>query len=254
MIRFPMASTCFATIFSVPGILSALAILAALLVTVARGDNDPDYFPLEAGRSWAYEIVMESFRGHEVQKSFVTNLGSRDLDDQALAARLLHNGQIHYYEHKADGLARVATRKPEAAIYWEVTPAYLFHSPLVASTSWHQNERTFLLIFRLFNADRNAEIPMLMYYRIERMDEVVRVPAGIFEGCMKVTGRGETSIKGAFSEAFIELTVQTVDYFAPGIGLVKSERLETSSHPRYAGGEYVKELQGYSTSWLTPWQ
>jgi hypothetical protein len=127
-------------------------------------------------------------------------------------------------------------------------------TPFWMGAAFRNNERTFLLIFRLFNADRNAEIPMLMYYRIERMDEVVRVPAGIFEGCMKVTGRGETSIKGAFSEAFIELTVQTVDYFAPGIGLVKSERLETSSHPRYAGGEYVKELQGYSTSWLTPWQ
>ena len=63
-------------------------------------------------------------------------------------------------------------------------------TPFWMGAAFRNNERTFLLIFRLFNADRNAEIPMLMYYRIERMDEVVRVPAGIFEGCMKVTGRG----------------------------------------------------------------
>lgn len=229
-----------------------LSILATL-TTVACNENVPDYFPLKKGQSWTYEIVMEGVRGHEVQKSFVTNLGSLNLDGQVLSARLLHNGQTHYYKNKADGLARVATKKPEDELYWEAAPSYLFHYPLVPSTGWHQEEKTFLLQLRLFNADVNAKIPMLMYYRIESMDETVKVPAGVFTDCMKVTGRGKTSIRGRFSEGFIELTVETLDYFAPGVGLVKSERLETSSHPRLEGGEYVKELQDYSAPWPSSW-
>lgn len=237
-------------IFSIPRFCGVC--LMAAVVAGCPGKEEP-YFPLEEGRSWTYEIALESFRGHEIQKSFVTNLGSRDLDGQLVGARLLHNGETHYYENKSQGLARVATRKPDDGLYWEASPAYLYHTPLVPSTSWYQKENTFLLILRLFNADVQAQIPMLMYYRIERMDEVVEVPAGIFRDCMKVTGRGETSVKGAFSESFIELTVETVDYFAPGVGLVRSERLETSSHPRFSGAEYVKELQDYSAPWPSSW-
>ena len=78
-----------------------------------KDSGEKPYFPLEKGRNWAYDVVMESFRGREVQKSFVTGLGSRNLDGRVIAARLLHNGETHYYENKAEGLARVAMRKPE---------------------------------------------------------------------------------------------------------------------------------------------
>ena len=69
-------------------------------------------------------------------------------------------------------------------------------TPFWMGAAFRNNERTFLLIFRLFNADRNAEIPMIMYYRIERMDygvigapKIFPVPLGTFASWMKSRGK-----------------------------------------------------------------
>jgi hypothetical protein len=44
---------------------------------------------------------------------------------------------------------------------------------------------------------------------------------------------------------FGHVDVEHTDWYAPGVGLVRSERRETSDSPYLKPGTYVQELTGY---------
>jgi len=230
------------------GPLIVLATLAALIPLALAGcvEDTPSYFPFNAGRDWSYGVTVDNAKGVALQKSFVTNLSHSDLEGEKLTTRRMHNGEVYFYKETDDGVVRVAINRPGNGLYWEAEPVHVLGYPLTPGTKWSQKEQSHLFNIKLFNAEYNEmTVPMLMEYEIESLGETVKVPAGVFTDCIKVKGLGKTSVKGNFSEVFIGLTVETVQWFAPGVGLVKSQRHETSSNPRIAGGEYVKVLEEF---------
>lgn len=203
----------------------SLAVFATLVLAGCVEDK-PSYFPFNEGRDWSYGVTVDNAKGIALQKSFVTNLSHSDLEGEKLATRRMHNGEVYFYKETDDGVVRVAINRPGNGLYWEAEPVHVLGYPLTPGTKWSQKEQSYLFNIKLFNAEYNEmTVPMLMEYEIESL--------------------GKTSVKGNFSEVFIGLTVETVQWFAPGVGLVKSQRHETSSNPRIAGGEYVKVLEEF---------
>lgn len=80
---------------------------------------------------------------------------------------------------------------------------------------------------------------------IETMDDVVTVPAGTFERCMrlKVSFRGKVTL-GAYG-ANPEVTVEYYAWYAPGIGEVKSSYTMKCSNPALGEGEYHLDMISY---------
>ncbi len=225
------------------------AVALAALTLGGCLEGNPIYFPLEGGRDWSYGVTLENAKGISLQKSFVTNLPSSNVKGEKLTPRRLHNGEVYFYKETDDGVVRVAANRPGRGLSWESEPTRVLGYPLTPGTRWTQEEQSYLFHEYMGQGDYNEiVVPMLIIYEIESVDEVVKVPAGVFNNCIKVKGLGETSVRVKTPNAledFIDLTVETTQWFTPRVGLVKSKYHEASSNPRIVGGDYMKVLEKF---------
>jgi hypothetical protein len=70
----------------------------------------------------------------------------------------------------------------------------------------------------------------------------VETPAGKFEGCLRVAG--EAKIKLYVDALFMwrDIPLFSTEWYCPGVGLVKVERVETSPSKFMLGGRMTLEL------------
>ena len=90
-------------------------------------------------------------------------------------------------------------------------------------------------------------MPVMLTYRISSQNESVTVPAGRFEHCIKVTGAGSTTVPVDRATAKAPVTVEHADWYAPGVGLVKSVRREHSESVFLQDGEFTLELEWHDS-------
>lgn len=80
---------------------------------------------------------------------------------------------------------------------------------------------------------------------IESVDEVVTVPAGTFKGCVRVKSVGTTKKDvGAFM-GIATIIVEHYDWYAPGVGKIKSIVKEKSNHLMVGSGEMTMQLETF---------
>lgn len=87
---------------------------------------------------------------------------------------------------------------------------------------------------------------MTLNYEVESADDVVVVAAGRFENCLRVRGSGRTAFDGGRYIGTAEVRVEQLDGYAPGLGLVRAERRETTTSSVLDRGGFVMELEGLS--------
>ena len=88
-------------------------------------------------------------------------------------------------------------------------------------------------------------------YAIEKTGENVRVPAGHFFDCVKVTATGQTTVNTGDNQRTLNVVVELVEWYAPGVGLVKSTRSEKAGEERAGNARMVSELEYASKpSWF----
>mgnify|MGYP006865024102 CR=1 FL=1 len=223
--------------------------LLSALVTVACGDETgPDYFPLEEGWRWQYDVVLDTkSTGRTHQKYFVLNFPRHKVGERETTPRRFHDGTVYFVAESETGVERLAARKPGDGMRRQEPPRIILKYPVTPGTTWSQEEDTLLLNTRtLFNAPMATAIPIRMEYVIETAEDVVRVPAGVFRHCVKVSGKGGTSVVDRFSDATIFISVETATWFVPGTGLVKSQRTEHSSNQRIEPGTFTQVLSALS--------
>ncbi|NIR61369.1 MAG: hypothetical protein GWO02_18665 [Gammaproteobacteria bacterium] len=121
-------------------------------------------------------------------------------------------------------------------------PQYLLRRPFVPGTRWTARGRVALLRrnLPLFRLEAEASLPLTR--SVAAADEVVEVPAGRYSGCLRVEGRGAVRFESeALGVVTVEVTV--TDWFAPGVGLVKSVREERPDSQALGEGRAVMELE-----------
>lgn len=225
-------------------------LLALLLAGCSAGTAD--WFPLEAGLRWAYALERTTMDGRSRQWYFVENLPGEPVAGRTLATpRRTFAGNLYWYARDAGGLWRVATRRAEADdIQTEEPPALVLPEPLAPGLRWQQTVRTQVLektgppqetLFRIV-------VPVQMDYGVEAVDAAVVVPAGRYTGCLRVVGRGTTTANVGNYVGQTQISVESEDVYAPGVGLVSSVRRERTSHPALDAGE----LRLVLTSLLRP--
>jgi hypothetical protein len=88
------------------------------------------------------------------------------------------------------------------------------------------------------------KIPYTLTSTIESIDETVTVSAGTFKGCVKVKGSGNAQKKlGILGDA--KINVEHYNWFAPGIGTIKSIVKESSNHMMVGSVERAMELEAF---------
>ncbi len=208
-----------------------LILLFLSLLCVSCTNKEDSYFPLSNGYKWRYDVSLVTRDGLERQQYILNNLGESELDGVPVYLRKSFGGEILYYSISDDGVYYLGNLDSLS-----LTPQFnenkqlVIPEPLSVDTKWEQSTITKLL--KKTGPPQRTEFKIIakvpLEAKIESLDEIVDVPAGRFEKCMKISMSG-SSFKDAGNYVGLTLVnVEQTNWYAPGIGLVKMERIETT--------------------------
>ncbi|MGE0384899.1 MAG: hypothetical protein AB7Q97_09240 [Gammaproteobacteria bacterium] len=226
---------------------AALALVLAFACAGCDRSASEAWFPLEAGRSWQYVATVTRKGEPRSGRHFVTNTGAGTVLGVHALSRRVQGGDTESFRHVPDGIVRVATRRGQAsAIRADPPHHYVLKLPPVPGAAWRLPSRLRLVESRTFAIeDRLAgrTLEFVLDLRVAAVDQRVRVPYGSFENCVRVDGRGARKVLVNRGRATAGIRVRTSDWYARGIGLVKSVREESTASEFLASGSYSLELE-----------
>lgn len=208
------------------------------------GDSDRSYFPLGAGHSWEYQVHERLVQVERTSRLLVVTLGEYRFDGSSAYLRQINNHQLEVLDDGKYGIRRLGVKDSDLTPLDTHNAGMLLAKPWAIGTQWQQISVTGVLqttvdpFRRLFRVEQ----PIEMTYTIELLDDFVTTPAGTFTNCLRVRGKGEGFFKGDKTVRGAAVRVEHLDWYAPGIGLVKSDRLETTESNIVPGGRYTLEL------------
>ena len=224
-----------------------LGILTCMFAGCERQALD-QYFPLAEGKYWRYVMSYKTMDGTFKGVYAVENLEQIQKNGDLLYVRKLLDGSLNYFRITTDGILLVAREKTvDFNTDYTEEGHYIFQFPVQVGTQWQDTTVSRALIktgppqkteFHIV-----AKVPVTA--NIDSMTDTVKVPAGIFKNCMRVNISGD-----AFTNAgnYVGLTVVKINetnWYAAGIGLVKSVRKETTKSKALDKGEIILELESY---------
>jgi hypothetical protein len=235
--------------------LSALPALAGLaaLTSCSSAPDDTALFPLEAGRSWTYQVATvtddPAFAPPNETLVFKTHGPGMAAGEPAWRRRS-STGAEYWLRSDASGIYRVASKGPlDLAPQADQAPRYVLRKPYVVGTEWVAATTSYVLQRRnefpreLRHLQRYKSLPMK--YRIEALDQLVKTPAGEFTGCLRVSGRADIRLYVDELFAFRDVPVTTQEWYCPGVGLARVEREERSPSKFTVGGTLTMELAAW---------
>lgn len=225
-----------------------------LIITLLPGfsacnEKDVEYFPLQEGKTWQYHIVTHDMDLEKNFKQHIVNGPERIIDEVKAYTRTINNGTALFYEKNAEGIRRIGIkRKLDINTIFEPEDHYVIRFPVVVGTQWQQETITGVLgvVMDPFRRHYELHTPVQMNYTIESLDESVSVAAGKFNRCISVKGIGTSHVTADKSIGTIDVTVSSMDWYCPNVGLVKSWREESTTSNILVKGDFLMELEKYS--------
>lgn len=221
----------------------ATAVAAACGPSAPTGDS---LFPLDAGRRWQYDVRTE-WENQVVEREtreFVA-LGVDTLDDGAAWRRRSDAGVEYWLRADASGIFRIASKSDiDAEPKLDPERRYVIKAPVAIGTTWQATTTAYLL-------RRDQEFPreirhthpaVPMVYTIEATDEAVATRAGRFERCVRVRGVATLRLFADPVVGWRDMPLVTIEWYCPGVGLVKLVREEIARSTFLSGGVLTMEL------------
>ena len=210
------------------------------LFLCACSKADTSWFPVSEGYWWQYTAARKIRGEIHTQKLIQANLPSIKIEGSVLFPRKRADGHIDYFEKSANGVFHVNL---ENGVKDQFLPA-----SIQVGSKWQRKSRIlFLKVTGAFESTYNARIKeeIIINYQVESLDDVVDVAAGHFENCLRIVGKGSLYGGGGTLEEFMDIddiNIETVDWYAPGVGLIKRTRKEYT-HPLEFENLYAEELE-----------
>ena len=230
----------------------ALACIALLVAGCGGAPREP-LFPLEEGRRWRYELTTAYDDGAADTFSESIELRARGAAEVAGARawkRTSSTGVAYWLRQDETGVYRIAMQGPlDAAPRHDAAARYVLRKPYAVGTQWDADTTPYVLRRRnefppeLRHLARYRSLPMK--YRIAQLDERIETRAGRFAHCLRVDGTGEIHLYVDELFAVRGVPFTTREWYCPGVGLVKLERVEHSPTKFIAGGTLTMELVEY---------
>ena len=222
--------------------LCGIVLCTIVPVAQAADARGPGLFPTTPGRWWYYSTQVKALDEARSQRLFIANVA---YDGRTLLQRR-QGAWDHLYSIDDETVAHQAylnrngngkQAREAAAVLLPVRPT--------AGASWQFRTRLRLIESRTFAAEdrlANRYLPVEMTARIAAASDAIQVPAGRFDDCVRVEATGKTLVPADRGNLEVEVNVMLTEWYAPGVGLVKTHRLETADSPFLRNGEYVQEL------------
>ncbi len=233
-------------------------VLVAVLGLGACGKSgdQSNYFPLTPGWSWSYRVSSEIRNvGKDRSHTFVIDHRALTVDGQKVTPRMYQDGHVFYYAAGDDGVLLVADGGVGTQARAAQPDQYVLKYPLDIGTVWPVWSETRLLRRQVFSPNAVNMVPVItpieITYTIEGKGDVVKVPAGTFLDCIRLRGTGTVVFDMGQPVGEVEIFVDTTEWFAPGVGLVKIIRKEDSRPGSPAAGVMTVELDSLDKgSWF----
>jgi hypothetical protein len=129
----------------------------------------------------------------------------------------------------------VGEQRPGQAEPQRLDPAPLVYvEPMTAGRTWESDSTTTVAV---------PGTRVVTKATVESDDDTVEVPAGRFERCARIVSRGEARIETETGPATV--AVETRLWYAPGVGVVKIERNETTDREDLRGSSLTYKLLSF---------
>lgn len=220
-------------------------VLVLIALSACDGAGSP-YFPLAPGTLREYVITRTTMDGTRAQRHVLRDLEPAWLSGRRVIPRISLGGDVYYYGSGDGYVLRVATRMRTQHAAREHLPAVrvLPIAPVTGAT-WSAATMTTVLektgppqetLYRI-------NVDVVMTYTVTAVDARMDIAAGSYTDCVLVTGHGEASADVGNYIGRATFSVESRDWYAPGVGLVRSERQERTSSEALPGGRMVVELR-----------
>jgi hypothetical protein len=215
------------------------------------------YFPLDKGLKWEYQ-VSDALSGEEViEKSFFSmeNLGpstiKNDNEIYNTYVRQGSDGNAYYIVNNETGIYRVAKRTVVEFVprFDDIVRQVLPHNTLIdIGQLWNVDTGMYVVNGRPeFNTNSDlSEKHLNMVFEVQSLDDVVDVPAGQFENCIRIEGYVSVTLYADPKLGYVDVPVIQTEWYAPNVGLVKMVRSEVINTPVYQGGVRTFELTKFT--------
>lgn len=233
-----------------PRAVTAAAFLGAVLGILGGCGQKPaqdNFFPLDEGRTWTYRVVKNLDEADEttVDTLSFAALGAQDVDGKPALRRHSDNGVDYWFRNDESGVYRVASKNPlEKELKTDNPPRYVLKRPHVVGAQWEANTVAYILQRKneVPKEIRYTHKPVMMTYRIDALAQKIETPAGAFEGCIKVVGEAKIKLYVDALFSWRDMPLFSTEWYCPGVGLVRVERVEKSPSRTLRGGTLVLEL------------
>jgi hypothetical protein len=222
-----------------------ISLAAALSVVSGCGDTENLHYPLTPDRWWYYQAETTILDKPRQQRLLVSNLGEGEFEGKAVLIQRQSTGRELYFRSTSEGLKRVAVRAEFGDIPVFAGAVTVLPSDLSRGEPWLVRSELQLVESRTFARQdrlRNFTFPVQLTMSISGHNEIIKVPAGRFNNCLRVDGNGQRIVPTDRGNAIAEVFVMHTDWYAPGVGLVKSVRAETTDSPFLKSGYFKQEM------------
>jgi len=226
-----------------------LLLAIALILGACGGGPSPEYFPLQPGLEWQYAVSEKNPVTDSTTRLTVRSLDVAKQDGERYARRLASDGNEYWLSVTDSAVQRAGVRRAiDFAPRMDGQPRTVMQLPPTAGQWWEVESRPYILErvepFReRFSQDESKRISLHM--KVAALDDVVEVPAGRFERCLRLEGTGLLNVLADARIGASEVPVTHTEWYAPGVGLVKLVRTEVLQTEAIVGGEVTMELLGF---------
>ena len=238
---------------------AALVVTLAFAIAGLPGCGSPPepssgsvLFPLAKGHVWTYRVTTElESEAPSSRELTLRTLGPEAmplLDGQHAWRRRSDDGVEYWLRSDATGIYRVASKSDLMEDPLPDKPVrFVLKAPYVVGTQWQAPTTAYLLMRRSdFPREiRHTHKNISMQYRIEAVNEAVDTPAGRFDKCLRVKGSASARVYVDPSSGWRDLPLTTLEWYCPGVGLARLERLEPVASPFLTGGTLKMELAAW---------
>jgi hypothetical protein len=237
-----------------PALLIAALVLAALAALSGCGSPSAgdSLFPLAKGHVWTYRVTTKlEDDAPQSRELTLRTLGAEALpllDGQEAWRRRSDDGVDYWLRSDATGIYRVASKNDLMQDPQPDKPArFVLKAPFVVGTQWQAGTTAYLLMRRSdFPREiRHTHKNIAMQYQIEAVDQALDTPAGRFDKCLRVKGVASARVYVDPTSGWRDLPLTTLEWYCPGVGLARLERLEPVVSPFLTGGTLTMELAAW---------
>jgi len=221
-----------------------LVLLVASALT-ACGENTANYFPLDSDQTLTYDVSRTRSGDTSREKMLLRVAGPVIIKGREVYRAFSASGVQQLLQQDERGILEVGYQTPDEVRFF-AEPVRLLPDPLTVGSEWQAPMTTHLLDWRkhsLEKAGRQYQKTFAGHFKCERLDATIETPAGTFSNVARITGRADKTIDyGSIQEQAV-IHIELTRWYAPGVGLIKSQRREYADSREFNPGKATRVLE-----------